>query len=376
MPTRILYVNTPTYVGGAEISLTTLIKHLSSGYSPYVLTSGEGAFAERVRGLSVPVLFQDFPWFSRRRPWVYFLSVARLARTVRGRDISLIHTNCDHCLRYVMLASRWAGVPYVSHVRDLVRGWFRPDNVRALNGAKCVIANSNATASACERAGIRRESLKRIYNPVDVDAFTSAPESVRGEVLAGMNIPSDALVVGIVGQVQPIKGQMEFVEAALDLSPRVPMIHFIIVGAANSPSDEEYLRCLQRRVRGSEHAARFHFTGFREDVPVLMKAIDILTVPSWDEPFGRVAVEGMASACAVVASSAGGLAEIVRSGEDGLLVPPRDPKALAAAIEYLALNPSVAREMSGRGPAAAARFAADNHVSEVQSLYRSVLSDC
>jgi glycosyltransferase involved in cell wall biosynthesis len=106
-----------------------------------------------------------------------------------------------------------------------------------------------------------------------------------------------------------------------------------------------------------------------------MKAIDILAVPSWMEPFGRVAVEGMAAGCAVVGTAAGGLPEIITDGIDGILVPPKDVDALTTALYRLAAQPDLRRVLTKEGACTARRFTAHRHAGQMQALYDSVLSD-
>jgi len=372
---RILYVNSPSYVAGAEISLLTLMQNLDAKYYQAVLlTSEKGPLTQEAALRGITWFAQPFPWFSRRCPWQYGLSIYRLYRTIRANDIDLVHTNCDHSLRYVMHACGLARVPYISHVRDFVRTWFRPEKVAALNRAARVIANSHAVAQACIQAGIAEERVTTIYNPIDVEAFQAASPIAALRLRSELNIPATALVVGIVGQIHPVKGHKEFIESGLQLVARVPGIHFLIVGAAHGESNELFLAALKGRVLGSTYADRFHFVGFRTDIPVMMKAIDILAVPSWTESFGRVAVEGMASGCAVVATNAGGLPEIITDGVDGLLIAPRDVEALTAALYQLCVDPELRQQLSKRGQVTAQRFTVARHIQEVQFLYDEVLS--
>jgi glycosyltransferase involved in cell wall biosynthesis len=372
----VLVVSTPTYIGGTEISLLSLMEGLTGeGYVPHLLTGGDGPFLRRARQAGVPSSGLELAWFSRRRPWRYARTIWKLVRSIRDRRIALVHTSCDHSLRYVMLASRLAGVPYVSHVRDMVRAWFRADNVVALNRAARVIANSNAVAQACIQAGVDSGRTTTIYDGIDVEAFRAAPTELGNGVRQELGIPGDALVIGIVGQVQPLKGHAELVEASLHLAARFDRAHFLVVGSP--PPGEEaaaFATGLRAKASGLERAGRFHFTGFRSDTTAIMKAIDILAIPSWTEAFGIVAVEGMAAGCGVVATDVGGLPEIVTHEIDGLLVPPRDVDALSDALYRLAVEPRLRRRLGQAARHSAGRFTTATHIRHVVDVYDRVLA--
>jgi glycosyltransferase involved in cell wall biosynthesis len=266
--------------------------------------------------------------------------------------------------------------PAVSHVRDFTRTWFEPGNVVALNRAARVVANSQATAQACLEAGVNPKALVTIYNPIDVGAFGAVSADVRARERKLMGIPCEALVIGLVGQVQPIKGHAEFVAAAVQVASQVPDVHVLIVGAP--PPDDASLRfaeTIRRQAGDSGFAERFHFMGFQADVPQVMSSLDVLVVPSWREPFGRVAVEGMAAGRAVIGTNVGGLPEIITDGVDGLLVPPRDPRALVTALLRLCEDAGLRERLAHQAARTAARYSIDSHVQHVQALYQSVLAD-
>jgi len=352
------------------------MEHLDrSRYVPYLLTTAPGQLSDRAAQVGILVQMLAFPWFSRRRPWQYALSIVRLAGMICKRRVALVHTNCDHSLRYVMHACKLTRVPYVSHVRDFSRTWFQPEKVQALNRAARVIANSRAIARACVQAGVEASRVITIYNPIDLESFSAVPACAVGRVRAEFDIPPESLAVGIVGQVYSLKGHAEFVEMAMRLAAGHPYMHFLIVGSVPaSRANAQFAENLQGRVFQSGYADRVHFAGFREDVPAVLKALDILVVPSWKEPFGRVAAEGQAAGCAVVTTNVGGLPEIISDGEDGLSVQPQDVEGLVAAVSRLAGDPGLRRRLAERGHWTVQRFAVPKHIEQVQALYEAVLS--
>ena len=115
--------------------------------------------------------------------------------------------------------------------------------------------------------------------------------------------------------------------------------------------------------------------GDRDDVPAILAAADVLLVPSWAEPFGRVVVEGMAMGCLVAATSAGGPSEVIEDGVDGLLLAPRDPLGWARAISAVVAQPTVMQAMRSAAPAAAKRYGREPFAAAMLDGYRSAVGE-
>lgn len=376
MKRAVIYINTPAITGGAEISLLTLMQHLDRDrYVPLLVTAGEGQLAEQARQQGVQVLLQEFPWISRRRPWRYPSSIIRLAHTIKKYGPCLVHSNCDHSLRYVASACRLCDMPYVSHVRDFVRGWFEPANIDALNRAAAVVANSQAIAAACIKGGVAPEMLKVIYNPIDIAQFDLARRAGQGSVRDALGLPSDAFIVGIVGQILAAKGHADLLAAAPKVLAERHDAHFAIVGEASGKEAQSFRTQLFQLVAEAGLTGRVHFLGYRHDIPLVMRSLDVLAVPSWSEPFGRVVVEGLATGCLVVGTDAGGIPEIIRNEVNGLLVPVRDHDSLAQAIIRLGQDRVLAAQLRHNGIEMARHFDSDRHSRKMQDLYDLVVND-
>jgi glycosyltransferase involved in cell wall biosynthesis len=181
-------------------------------------------------------------------------------------------------------------------------------------------------------------------------------------------------VVVLAGQVAEIKGLWDYIEAARLLIDRNRRVTFLVIGDDLKNSGALRVEAEQAVLRQGL-SDRVRFLGFRNDVPRLMPAFDIVAMPSHVEPLGLAALEGMAVARPVVASRVGGLAETVLNDVTGFLVPPRDPVRLAAAIEQLALNPAQAETfgLAGR-ERVIAHFSIDAHVSAMQAIYDQALA--
>lgn len=157
---------------------------------------------------------------------------------------------------------------------------------------------------------------------------------------------------------------MDLIDAAALLAPSWPDLRVAIVG------DGPLLPALRDRAAVLGIAGRVHLPGFRDDVPDLLPALDAFAFPSREEGLGSALLEAMAAGVPVVATRAGGIPEVVRDGVDGLLVPPADPPALAAALDRILRDPAAAdRRAASARARVAAEFAADRMVAETLRHY-------
>jgi len=187
-----------------------------------------------------------------------------------------------------------------------------------------LIAVSRAIVRKIEEEGRDGAPVSLIYNGVDLTRY-SEPD-ICGTLHTEYPIPPDAPIVGVVARLEPEKGHPTLIEAWPAVLAAVPKAHLLIVGEG---SQREPLEAQAHRL-GIDTSVTF--TGRRDDVPAVTAALDVAVLPSYREAQGLSILEAMALSRPVVASAVGGIPEMIDSGRTGLLVPPRDPAALAAAI--------------------------------------------
>src|SRR6202043_3471359 len=174
--------------------------------------------------------------------------------------------------------------------------------------------------------------LEVVYNAVDLERFD--PERIdRAGARAALGDAGGRLLLGVVAQLSPWKGQDTAIEALQLLCEQGVDAHLLLIGSAKFVAratrfdNEAYVARLRALVADAGIEDRVSWLGEREDVPDLMRALDVLLLPSWEEPFGRALIEAMALGVPVVSTSVGGPPEIVEDGREGFLVAPRDPAA-------------------------------------------------
>jgi glycosyltransferase involved in cell wall biosynthesis len=267
-------------------------------------------------------------------------------------------------------AARLRRLPIVWHMRDLMvedgaRAWLR----RAVERIHPeVIAISDAVADQFEGMPC---DVHVVPNGIPIEAFEPgpAPEGLREE----LGLPEGVPVACVVGRLTPWKGHQTLLRAWSGVIERVPDAHLLVVGEVafweDSYADE--LRSLAEELEITDRVA---WAGFRDDVPDILRLVDLLVLASTDEPFGRVVIEGMAAGLPVVATDSGGVPEIVVEGETGLLVPPEQPEPMADAIAQVLAEPDLARRMGAAGRARAVeRFDVRRVARQVGDIYREIL---
>jgi glycosyltransferase involved in cell wall biosynthesis len=383
---RILFVNHGAVLGGGELSLLDIVRHVASRARVALLSPGP--LQTRLQGEGVPtVLLSTSAAVLNTRRESSRLSLAavygtarvavRLARTVGPAE--LLYANSQKAFVVAALAARLRRRPLLWHLRDVLSPeHFSRRNIRIAVGlanrcATRVIANSAATAAAFVAAGGRQDKVVVIPSGVDPTPFRAPGQENVAEVRRTLGISDSArLVVGLFGRVAPWKGQ----HVAIEAIARLEGATLLVVGAPLF-GEVAYAEELATLVERLGMSGRVKLLGFRDDIPSLMRAVDVVVHTSLaPEPFGRVLVEAMLVERAVIAAEAGGAREIVRDGVTGLLVPPGRPDRLAEALRRLLEDPALRQAMGRRGRERAERhFTLGPTLTALDELITSAASE-
>ena len=374
-PLNILYVAAAGKIGGGNRSLLTLIDGLMPGrYRAHVVLPELGPMADAVaeRRLDWAVVRHD-RWSAKYWPVDLLGRVWDYYRAMQNWKIDLLHTNTLGGYRGAGLAATLARIPKVCHARFYENhGGYRhamttqPDvlilNSHQMHRSFLPLVRATTPNTRCEV----------VHNAVDLDRFRPA-DRPDPALLESLRVQPGQPTVGIVGNLQEVKGHRYFLEMAARISRRDPRAVFLVLGddIQTGGAFRTHLETLARELRVHD---RVRFLGFRDDVPAVIQAMDVVVCPSLEEPFGRVVVEAGACAKPVVASRVGGIPEIIVDGQTGILVAPADADALAHAVEPLLAEPTRATRI---GQAArrhvVKRFGKDQHVARILSIYADVL---
>jgi glycosyltransferase involved in cell wall biosynthesis len=366
--TVVHYVDSNTY-GGCEAVIALLLSGFArSGWRPMLFyREGPGLerlFTEAARA-GVPCRAVS-PITNRNLP----LALTRLARELKRADASVLHLHLSWPLgcRYVTTAALVARVPAVVATTHLCS---RVDEVRFAR-TKQYLRNAvidryipvSLAMTGCLRdtLGIPAAKMRVIQNGIDIAAFRRECDPVlRASLTGGTNRP----VVFTPARLHPGKGHLFLLDAAA----QIPDAVFVFAGEG-----EERSRLLDR-ARQLQIADRVRFLGDRQDVPALLACSDLFVLPSLYEGLPMSILEAMAAGCPVVATSVGGIGEAVTDGETGLLVPPSDAGALAAAIRRVLSDADFAGRLARAARVAVAEgFSSEAMVRRTAGLYEELLA--
>jgi hypothetical protein len=364
--TRVLLVSPTAVPGGAEHALARLAALLpANGVEPSAAVLGEGPLVDWLleRGCPTTVVpagrTRELPATAR--------AVAAIRRLAREQQADAVFSNQSKGHVYGGLAAAAAGLPAVWWQHG-IPGTSRFDRAAARVPAAAIACTSGAAAGA-QRAVSPRRRIVRISPGTPVAAIAARKgcgASVRGVLGDG------GPLVGIVGRLQPWKGQDVFLRAAEEVVRAEPLARFAVVGGPILGWEGPYPDDLRRLAHRLGIADRVVFAGHQDDVVPWFDAMDVVVHASFGEPFGLVVVEAMALGKPVVASADGGPLEIVENGFSGLLVPPGRPEALAAAVVRVLRDPVLAARLSSGATARAGRFDEELTAEQVSQLLLAV----
>ncbi|MBL8208030.1 MAG: glycosyltransferase family 4 protein [Blastocatellia bacterium] len=344
---RILFYNHTGQVSGAERVLLALLQDVKDKPAtqalllcPPLSPLWKQAHAQGIYCEPIAELQARFTWRVDRLVqylWSFAQVMRRFRRQVIRFQPELIHANSVRAGLVAFLATMLLRVPIVWHIHDslprhpfsiLIR-WIALSSSRnhLLGVSLAVIKRFRSRLSLF----VHHPPMRVIYNGVAVDRFHFDPagrEAVREE----LKLREEELALGIIAQITPRKGQLELLRAFAAVLSQVPQATLLIVGAPLFKHDHTYLSRLQKTAHKLGIAERVRFLGARHDVPAVMQALDLVILNSHSDPFPLTMLEAMASGTPVLATAVDGIPELIRQGETGWLVPPRNEIALTEAI--------------------------------------------
>ena len=297
-------------------------------------------------------------------------SLLSLWRIVRHGEYNIIHAHMGRTGLYARLTGASTGIPVIvtEHLVSHNHLWINNPLKRRLHLIGHILSNrlttliiavsKEARDSYIERQGISPQKVITIHNFVDTDIV--ATEEEAEDIRRKLGINKESIVVGFVGRLDWRKGLRTIIDAAEGLQD----VKFLIVGDGNAR--DGFMDEIKRK--GMEKD--FILTGLRQDVPALIKAMDIFVFPTEYESFGIAVIEAMAGGTPVIASNVGPLREIIVNGENGILIPKKDPNALRYAIDKFIRDGALRKRIGEEGRRTVLeRFSLKDAIKGIEKVY-------
>ena len=374
--------------GSAQNTLLTLLHLPTQGFELTLITGPPSSAGEGRQERAI----LDERFDSVRKQGVRIIELASLVRNISPRqDIRAlrllilllrrlapdgVHTHTSKAGLLGRVAAKIAGVPWVVHTAHghVFSGHFGPALSRVflwiekLASAMTdhLIALTSGEASDYVRLGVMaQDRISVIPSGVPVERF-GVEAGMRPAKRRELGLADENIIVGFVGWLWPVKGITLLLEAMIGILKEMPQVFLLIVGRG----DEE--RAIRERAAAAEVERQVLLLGWRSDVHEIMPCFDLLVLPSLNEGMGRVLVEAMAAGVCVIGTRVGGIPDLIKHGENGLLVPPADPIALRNAILCLVNDPSSREEMGRKGAAMCRSFSVETMVSKISQVYEQM----
>ena len=358
-----LHIDTArTWRGGQNQVLLTVLGLRALGHRAALVAHGEGELHTRAaEGLELVPLTP--------RTEMDLAAAFRLSRVIMRLRPDVIHAHDPHGVAMASLAlSMGSPDPRPPLVASRRVDFHLKDNALSRWKYRQVdrfICASDLIRTMLIHDGVPADSTVTVHEGIDLAHVEAAP---RADIHGEFWLPHHAPIVGNVAALVPHKGQRHLIEAAALVLPRAPDARFVIAG------EGELRPTLERQIREHHLEKHVFLAGFRPDVLSLHKGFDVFVMSSVTEGLGTSLLDAMACGKPVVATSAGGMPEVVVDGETGVLVPPRDDRALAAAIVRLLGDEDLRGRLGAAGLARVREhFSAERMIGDTLAVYEEVV---
>ncbi len=364
-PLRVCILIPMLDLGGAEVQVLDQLRVLDRSdlsVSVCCLTAGDPGMESEARRYADSFFNLGFRW--RFMP----IALLRLARYLRDEEFDVIHCHMPPADWIGRLAGWLGGVPVrmtTEHGRGLWKSRARVMFDRMLNGITDlrICVSHDVLEIRARREGTPRDKLEYLPNGVDLDRFKS-PVRGKQEIMAEFGwAAGDALVV-CVGRLVREKNYPLLVDSIASVRERIPTVRCLIAGEGKLRGE------IAARIGDLDVGETVKLAGTRSDISDLLHASDVFVLPSTREGFPVSLIEAMACSKAIVASDVGGVPDAIAGGENGILVPPGDARALSAAVEKLLVDRQLAERLGRAALATAAeRFSLQHVVRRTKEIY-------
>jgi len=374
----LLYVITKLELGGAQKQLLSLIRHLDrEKFNLLLFTAHQGLLMEEafsMAGLTV----RKSRWLQRPlNPFKDFFALIEIFLFIKKNKVDIVHTHSSKAGIIGRFAAALAGIKGIIHT---VHGWsfnnYQSFFIRIfyiwLERFAAVFTDRLVVVSEHDkRIGLRygigkNDKYTLIRYGIDYDVFGIKDQNIKKE----LGIQDNERVVTMVSCLKPQKAPQDFIRLASLVVNVLPHVKFILVG------DGSLRRMVERAADTFGVKGRVIMTGWRYDVPRILSVTDVLVLTSLWEGLPIAVLEGIACAKPAIATDTGGIKEVIKNGESGFLVSPRDTRTMSEKLIVLLKDRQLCSSMGQKGKTALGEdFTRERMVSSTQNMYARLIQD-
>ncbi|MBU0478058.1 glycosyltransferase family 4 protein [bacterium] len=355
---NILHINTECGWRGGEVQMTYLMNGLRDrNHENVVSVQPNSVLVRKVINNN----FRVCPVVMRGE--LDFKAIRGICRVITDERIDIVHAHTSHAHTIGAVAAKIKKIPFVVTRRvdfGVARNVF--SNIKYNYLTNKIIAISNAIKNILINAGVPQDKINVVYSGIDIGKFDSISDTQY--LCEEFSLSEDSPIVGTIAHLTDHKGHKYLLNAVPEVLKIFPNALFLIIGKG------ELEEALKKQVKELDITENVIFTGFRKDIGELLSIMDLFVLPSHLEGLCTSLMDAMLMKLPAVATTAGGIPEVVVDKETGVLVPPKNPKALADAIIQLLSNKEEAKEMGERGlERVKTMFNVSRMVEETEKVY-------
>lgn len=376
--TKVLHIITHLPIGGAQDNTLITIEYLDrTRYDVHLLCNRSGEWVSRAESINDIKIHYIKELVREINPFCDVIALLKIIHVIRKNRYHIVHTHSSKPGFVGRLAAKLAGVsviihtvhgfPFHDYMFPPVRWCFiQLERLLSKWSNKLITVSTLNMRKAIYLNIAPRTKFINIYSGIRFSKFNQVKNKVKTR--RTLDIPLDAYVIGFVGRLSKQKSPQYLIHAIPDVLKEKPNVHVLLIGYGELR--EKLIRITQKL----DLTKYIHFLGYRDDIPDLLSSMDVFVLSSLWEGLGRSLTEAMISGVPVVATAVEGVPELVMNNKTGILIPPKDSRAMAEGINYIITHKDQAERMASNAKKHVLKlFSAKTMIKQIDLLYRELV---
>lgn len=363
---------TETWGGLEQTAFRDAVRLREQGFETAIFCLDKGAIYEKAREHKI-----ELHTVSCTENYFSYSVFKKLKKLCNTGHFDVVHLHSFNNIFSMLLALKFIKIPvvatrhiYVEHVKkDFFHKWYlkRIDKMLAIS--------EFSRRNIIDTYPVKEEKIETLYLGIDLNKY-SRDEQKAKSFKKQFGIADNKKIIGVVGRIDPAKGQMEFINSIPEIIKEYPLTHFVIVGKTTSDKELAYLTELKAHIQNLGIGSYITFTGFCSEVSRPMSALDIFVMPSYFEAFGLIAIEAMACKVPVIATSMGSIDEIIPNYDHGIKILPKNSEQIAAAVKILLSDKALCEKITKNAyNFVLEKFNEQNYFNRLKQVYKDLAKE-